>query len=372
MKNLIKWKQNLSKCKVFLLGLVLLTVSFPDGALAQPDEPVLITAENADQLEELYSWQAYDSAVARLGFMPDSTTIISSGEQPIDTNPVTFWSLQDGQVENKDIYFEGLAELPSGEGFQFTADGQRMLMISSAAFIWDTNTGDLIGRILQWTPGSAIFGIDKQHVLVANGKTLAQWGIHAGLPSTTEMPMPDIPFDPDGALITAVEMDEPVRSMVYDLEGSQAFVLSAYGNLYSYTSPNYQNMVTPLPLGIEPSSSESPELVAGPLVMNTTNHTLAFTGPDRTAVIYDYRNHEVLGSYPMESPILCLMYSENGMLIVAEFTLEASLHLIDTTAGKEIGSIEIPGDYLTFCALSPDGKLIALGQGNRISVWGVS
>lgn len=69
MKNPIQWKQTLSKCKVFFLGLILLTVSFAGGSLAKSDEPVVITAENADKLEELYSWQAYNSAVARLGFM---------------------------------------------------------------------------------------------------------------------------------------------------------------------------------------------------------------------------------------------------------------------------------------------------------------
>lgn len=349
----------------------------PIPTLSAPlSDRAVITADNAHQIGQFRTWQAYDTGVIDLAFMPDNGYLISSGSAMNQSEAVRLWTIEDEKVMNAEDVFEDFYESSwTTSNIRFSPDGQYMLAVGSAVKIWDVKQGILIGSIIQSDARRAAF-IDNSTIIVkgsnaAGNGVLSVWQIAPPLSPLSEMPPPEnYVYNPQGVLMTAMQIKMPAIDLVYDPEISQGFVLDLNAIPYTYTYPDFSSL-SPLP-ETETTSPES-TCQGGLIALDIVNQRLAYTGCLPDVVVYDYLNQQELTRYRMDNNASCLTYSPDGnLLVIGEWAVESELHVIDTNAWETVALVNT-GQRVSHCAISPDNTLIATGSlDGEIALWGVS
>jgi WD40 repeat protein len=343
-----------------------------------PENP-LISASRIQELTPLRNWQAHASAVLGLSFSPDLTHLVSTGND-LDkgTSPIQLWNIRTAQAS--EINFEGTFPYQTVSPVHFSPDGQYIAasLGSGGTAIWNVD-GTLAARIGQGGVDSTFADITpssdgSQIVIVREDGLVGIWRVPPTLPPSDALASMGISPDSWKAhnfaeLITAFQIDEPVRAVEFDPITGQTLILSHTGKLIIFTRGK---LVTVAPdshgASIEPFQGYTGSGIAS----RPQTNTIAYLDSAHTATIYDLTQGRSIARYDIEKPISCTLYSPDGqLLIITELTENSAIHVLDANTGTPLAVLETQS-MISSCAFSPDGTLFATGNiKGEITLWAV-
>ena len=346
----------------------------------------VITAANANRLGKLRELQAHFQMITGIAFIPTTTHFITTGWENTDERPqpLRIWDMRNNQIVEVENYFEDSQRLLNGVSGELSVspDGTRLVLSGYGVEVWDTQTGRLMGRVLQSGSAHSVIDSSNQTLLVGGmWRMIGIWLIPAVIPSEgpDAPPLPaDYVYDPQGFLAGIFQIGEDVDQLAISSSTGHMFVLTDSGRLLIYKRVNeidYDLTVVPqAPLQDAQSVWGKIWGIKGghKMVLNEARHELTYIDRNRDVIVYDYVNNEVVDQYPRDDPTACLNYSPDGrLLLLTDWGWDMSLQLIDTTTHETLASI-ITGQVINSCTLSWDGKLIATGDTEgKIVLWGV-
>jgi WD40 repeat protein len=263
---------------------------------------------------------------------------------------------------------------------QFSPNGRLLAAgFGGSVTVWDVSSGSPVARVPQVSAVSAALAGDYGIVVVGGlNRVVGLWII---MPPWDYIESGSFPADfnytfTESDLLTAFHADEAIVQVLNNPNTTQSFALTIDGTLYIYTpsnepeAPFISALQAPQPVPSEPLAGDG---IGGPYIaLKPRSQLLAYAGSYRDVVIYDMLQNRTMTRFPLESPVACVMYNPSGdLLVTANWSEDSSLHITDSTRGRMIAQVDT-GQRVVSCTFSPDGTLIATGDGEgRIALWGV-
>jgi len=304
-----------------------------------------INAQSASDLEELFVLHGGNAYLTTLAFNP-SGSLLASGD--IDGD-VRFWDLNSG---------DEIAAIKQGrQTMEITFNPDGTILAS----------GDSDGAVRLWDmAGFQELGKFDGHV----------WGIF------------DVDFSPDGKLIASGSVDQSIRMWEVS-DGTEKFVL--HGHQEDVYALDFSPDGTTLASGSEDKSVRLWDVASGEQIHQLSAHQepvndvhfnpdgsfLAtcgggITGTDNSIRIWDAVDWDLLLALEGQSePVSGCIFNNDGGLLFTR-SLEPSLDVWEMPSGVLIKSLSAFPTFPPSMALSPDGKLLVVGDPEgRIHVYGV-
>jgi WD40 repeat protein len=304
-----------------------------------------INAQSASDIEELFVLHGGNAPIPTLAFNP-SGSLLASGD--IDGD-VRFWDMNSG---------DEIAAIKQGrQTMEITFNPDGTILAS----------GDSDGAVRLWDmAGFQELGKFDGHV----------WGIF------------DVDFSPDGKLIASGSVDQSIQMWEVP-DGTEKFVL--HGHQEDVYALDFSPDGTILASGSEDKSVRLWDLASGEQIHQLSAHQepvndvhfspdgsfLAtcgggITGADNSIRIWDTVDWELLLALEGQSePMSGCMFNNDGGLLFTR-SIEPTLNVWEMPSGVLIKSLSAFPTFAPSMALSPDGKLLALGDPEgRIHVYGV-
>ncbi len=345
-----------------------------------PENP-LITSSRASHLTELRSWQAYPTIVTGLTFSSNQIHLVSTGHDQLDgtSSAMRMWDLRSGQPAA--VSFESVRPYAFGSFAHFSPDGEHVLANVGPIGIglWNAEDGTRAARIGQGGIAAVLVeGYERNYIVVAAREDglVGIWNVPIPIPTNLSdserlgVPEEIIRDYEHETLWTAFEIGEPVSDVVYNPETRQVFILSQGGNLNIYTWEGLTGGTLQI-VGQPDKSLVMRHEWGGPrIALRTGSSTIAYVGRDNDVVFYDYVENQTVAHYGWDAPIICVIYSPSGeLLLIGDLT---TLHVLDADSGASLATIDT-GSTVSSCAFSPNGTLFATGSTDgEITIWGLA
>lgn len=94
-------------------------------------------------------------------------------------------------------------------------------------------------------------------------------------------------------------------------------------------------------------------------------YQIAVAGPADSVLAWDIASHNLVLKVPHAGTVPCVAWSPNGRMI-ASGTSAGSVHLIDSTTGRELGVSQGHRDEVRSVSFSLDGRYLASGPNDGI------
>ncbi len=108
-------------------------------------------------------------------------------------------------------------------------------------------------------------------------------------------------------------------------------------------------------------------------VRSTFTPCILTTAVDRTLKIYSIKDHSLLDSHQLTSPILSLAVHPTNPCLVLLATMSGQLSLLDLVSRTTLASVQLHDKYIVKLAISPNGKWAAtLGYDKKVVVYEVA
>jgi WD40 repeat protein len=347
----------------------------PDGGrLATGDESGVIKVWDAQSGQELSSF-GQGGVIHSVVFSPDGKRLASANED----GTLTVWDAITG---------EALLELPRMSGLYdvaFMPDNQRIVTAhqDGAAHIWDVNTGakllTLAGHVS--TVVSVASSPDGNQVATGGyDGSVRIWDTAPGKELLTVAAHTDqayeVSYSPDGSRQATVGMDgivnvwdptsgelllsmapgSPLTSLAYSPDGERLAVGGADGMVYLLDSST----------GLVEMTLPAHQALVGGVTFSPGGGRLVTVGWDGLAKVWDLASQSEIvtfsahaDSFPGDPLLFGAAFSPDGEQVFSAGEFHARQW--ETTTGQEIRTYPVEGREVYGMALSPSGKLLALG-----------
>ncbi len=324
---------------------VLSVIFSPDGkTLASGSSDQTIKLWELVSGQEITQLDGHTGSVFSVRFSPDGKTLASGGGD----NKIKLWELESRQpiksLEGHKRSVHSVAFSPDGTtlasaGFDDTAklwsvkEGRRLKSLDSEASV----------------PQSVAFSPDGKTLAVGSSDNLIRlWDIEAGrqikpLVGHTNWVW-SVAFSPDGKILASGSMDRTVR--LWDLAtGRQVKFLTGHGGWVRA-------------LAFSPDGS-----------------TLASGGDGDEINLWNTRTGELIKSRESGvSDVYSIVFSRDGKSLAYAGTYASVIKIWNIESERGSKSFPLAGDakaYGSSAAFSPDGKILATGRENEVSLWKV-
>jgi len=359
-----------------------LMVLSPNVSMTQETQAphLIITPENVDDISHLLDYQSHTSRTYGIAFDLEGRHLFAVGENEGENFSVfTVFSL-----ENREFRIPEQPQLRGLQDVQFIAgslaiDETMLLIMNGNIVVWDILSDAPVGVISQ-NYSTITTHLGHRWILVASGETglLSVWDIPSLPPSPTAEPPPppppEPPFDWIASLKGATQLDGPIADVGYDpVHG--ILVLGRDGNLHrlllneGFIFEHSETLPQEPPVGAQPQVvARDKDLIA----FDSEQEWIAYAGSYQDVVVYDYDEGQQLLRYPVDEFVVCLMTSPNkDLLVIGDNGPNATLIFINTSTFEEVGRVNI-GSFISDCAFSPDGTMIATATEVGVtSLWGI-
>lgn len=196
-------------------------------------------------------------------------------------------------------------------------------------------------------------------------------------------------FSPDGATLAVSKMDEWKVVLYSTKDGSEVNTLTGFET----AAPIYNAGFTQSPQWIvwhARATLQLQEIVDGKFgptldhqdfvtayamtrdgSMLASNVSTAGVNPGPAVTLWDAAGGNVLKTYVLTEPALCMDFSPNGTILA--MGVGSSLQIWDVTSGDLLASLDGHAGQITALAFSADGKYLATaGNDNQLFLWQVS
>lgn len=196
-------------------------------------------------------------------------------------------------------------------------------------------------------------------------------------------------FSPDGATLAVSKMDEWKVVLYSTKDGSELNTLTGFET----AAPIYNAGFTQSPQWIvwhARATLQLQEIVDGKFgptldhqdfvtayamtrdgSMLASNVSTAGVNPGPAVTLWDAAGGNVLKTYVLTEPALCMDFSPNGTILA--MGVGSSLQIWDVTSGELLASLDGHAGQITALAFSADGKYLATaGNDNQLFLWQVS
>jgi WD40 repeat protein len=215
----------------------------------------------------------------------------------------------------------------------FSPDGTTLASSGYDLFIkfWDVTRGSLLGQVsLADTPNYLAFSADGTRLAVA---------------SNLEVTI----VDPVSRQVIASLPRAGGNRLAFSPDGSQVYVNALGGIKVVDTTANRVTLTFPDPFTLVPTISVSPDGTVLGVTYETPETVEGFAlSPDGSQII----THTIDRTVEVDSG------KENIRLATW-----------DTETGKYVGEVKFPGSLIRTMRFSPDGELLAMGNGSQVWIW---
>ncbi|VXD21843.1 Serine/threonine protein kinase with WD40 repeats [Planktothrix serta PCC 8927] len=226
---------------------------------------------------------------------------------------------------------------------------------------------------------SVAFSPDSK--ILASGsqdKTIKLWEVGTGqliTTLTTTNWVLSVKFSPDGKILAAGIGDSTIK--LFDMTTGKQ-VATFTGHLAPVTSVAFSPDGNTLASGSKDGNVKLWEVSTGKLQANLTGsrevNSIAFSpdgkilasgGSGSTIQIWDVATGKILASLPNQKQIFDIAFSPDGTTLAAA-SLPGGIKLWNLATQKGIAEFSANSSFISF---SPDGKLVAAGEMEKINVW---
>jgi WD40 repeat protein len=244
------------------------------------------------------------------------------------------------------------------------------------------------GRVADISPDgkmAALISVDMTAISLVDIST----GVTTTLPLPSGFLVGNATFSPDGATLAVSKVDEWEVVLLSIKDGSLVNTLTGFET----AAPIYNAGFTQSPQWIVWHARATLQLqeitdgVFGPTLdhqdfvttyamtrdgsMLASNVSTAGIDPGPAVTLWDAAGGNVLKTYMLSEPALCIDFSPSGSLLA--MGVGNALQIWDVTSGTLLASLDGHAGQITTLAFSPDGKYIATaGNDNQLFLWQVS
>ena len=199
----------------------------------------------------------------------------------------------------------------------------------------------------------------------------------------------NVTFSPDGAILAVTKVDEWKVVLYSTKDGSELNTLTGFET----AAPIYNAGFTQSPQWIVWHARATLQLQEitdgkfGPTLdhqdfvtayamtrdgsLLASNVSTAGVNPGPAVTLWDAAGGNVLKTYALTEPALCMDFSPNGTMLA--MGVGSSLQIWDVTSGTLLASLDGHAGQITALAFSADGKYLATaGNDNQLFLWQVS
>jgi len=180
-------------------------------------------------------------------------------------------------------------------------------------------------------------------------------------------------FSPDGATLAVTIIDEWKVVLYSSIDGSLVNTLTGFES----AAPIYNAGFTQSPQWIvwhARATLQLQEIVNGnfgPTLDHQDFVTAYAMTRDGSITLWDAAGGNVLRTFELTEPALCIDFSPNGTLLA--MGVGSALQIWDVTSGSMLTSLDGHAGQITALAFSTDGKFLAtIGNDNQLFLWQVS
>lgn len=274
-----------------------------------------------------------------LAIAPDGKTLAAG----CDDGNIRLWDVAEGKFLRKlSGHEQGVAFLV------FAADSQTLASSGHEGVVrvWDVKTGKnvsmaraaLFGRSMAFAPDGKVLAVGSGLLLflmdTASGKMLKQWRAH-------DNSINALAYSADGKLLASAGIGGPIR--IWDPKTGTEIAKQPSGHREQITR----------------------------VFLFPDGKTVVSSSADNTIRVWNVAAAKEDGCYDVFALRgQCVALAPDGGQLATGHK-DGSIHFLDTATGKEITSLKPlakPGTRIHAVAYSPDGTLLATGQGNLIAV----
>ena len=344
-------------------------------------------------VEAALTLSGHTDLVMSLAFSPDGKMLASGGGGLENDNSIKLWDIAGGRQLRT---LSGHAD--DVNGLAFSPDGKTLASAGEdkTVYLWDVGAGRVRRALREHTApvAAVVFGRDGR-MLASVGESIRLWDAEGGrmlrvLPHTGSA----IALSPDGVTLanaqlswvglwdipsgqvlrTLIGRSLPVKSVAYSPDG--AMMLSAGGNLSLWD----------FGVGRRAARPDLTHADANAAGFSPDGKLIASGGADGTLKLWDAKaGRELRTLQGHRGQVNAVAFSPDGKTLAsgsgsaplpglaAGITDEASVRLWDVATGRELHRLASGAMYSGSIAFSPDGKLLAVGQGrDAIKLWDVT